>query len=202
MNFPTEKYQIIYADPPWFFSGGVYQDSGRPARKVSDKYRLAKTASLIDLSVSSILGTDAIIFMWTTDQHIPDALKLMEAWGFRYCTVAFYWVKKYASGANCCNVGCWTMKGVEQCLLGLHGKPMRFKKSRNVRQLVEAERTTHSKKPDEVRNRIVELCGDLPRVELFARQETVGWDALGNEIDGMDMQASLELLGEYFRSLE
>lgn len=202
MNFPNKKYQIIYSDPPWYFSGGVYQDSGRPVRKASDKYPLVKTDKLLTLLVSGIAAEDCLLFMWSTDRHIPDALKLMEAWGFRYCTVAFYWVKKYASGANCSNVGCWTMKGVEQCLLGLRGKPMKFKKSRNVRQLVEAERTAHSKKPEEVRNRIVELCGDLPRVELFAREQVPGWDALGNEIDGMDIRESLELLGEYFKSIE
>jgi N6-adenosine-specific RNA methylase IME4 len=179
-----KKYQIIYADPPWSFGGGgVYQDGGRPVRKTADEYLLTKTDDLSKLPINDIADTNSLLFMWTTDQHIPDALKLMEAWGFRYCTVAFYWVKKYSTGSTCFNVGCWTMKSVEQVLLGLKGKPMYLKKTRNVKQLVEAERTTHSKKPDEVKNRIVSLVGDLPRIELFARQKTNGWDVWGNEVE-------------------
>lgn len=181
--FPDKKYQIIYADPPWNFGGGgVYQDSGRPVRETNKQYSLMDTAELMRMNVNSIADTDSLLFMWTTDQHIPDALKLMDAWGFRFCTVAFYWVKKYSTGSTCYNVGCWTMKSVEQVLLGLKGKPMHFKKTRNVKQLVEAERTQHSKKPQEVRDRIVELVGDLPRIELFARQKTEGWDVWGNEV--------------------
>jgi len=179
-----KKYNIIYADPPWDFGGGgVYQDSNRPTRKTKDQYMLTKTIDLKKLLVSSITADDAILFMWTTDQHIPDALELMNCWGFRYCTVAFYWVKKYHTGSTCFNVGCWTMKSVEQVLLGLKGTPMKLKKTRNIKQLVEAERTIHSKKPDEVRNRIVQLCGDIPRIELFAREKIDGWDAWGNEVE-------------------
>jgi site-specific DNA-methyltransferase (adenine-specific) len=179
-----KKYQIIYADPPWDFGGGgVYQDGGRDIRKTSDEYTLTKTDKLIDLPINKIADDNALLFMWTTDQHIPDALKLMEAWGFRYCTVAFYWVKKYHTGSTCFNVGCWTMKSVEQVLLGLRGKPMHLKKTRNIKQLVEAERTVHSRKPEEVRRRIVELVGDIPRIELFARKKTEGWDVWGNEVE-------------------
>ena len=181
--FPNKKYQIIYADPPWDFGGGgVYQDGGRKVRRTKDQYTLTKTKFLAELPVSEICDDDALLFMWTTDQHIPDALQLMEAWGFRYCTVAFYWVKKYATGSTCFNVGCWTMKSVEQVLLGLRGKPMHLKKKRNVKQLVEAVRTKHSRKPDEVGSRIVELVGDIPRIELFARERVLGWDSWGLEV--------------------
>ena len=179
----SKKYQIIYADPPWSFGGGgVFQDGGRPIRKTANQYRLTSTKDLMLLPIETIACDDALLFMWTTDQHIPDALKLMAAWSFRYCTVAFYWVKRYASGSLCSNVGCWTMKNVEQVLLGLKGKPMRLKQQRNIKQLVEAVRTKHSAKPDEVRKRIVALCGDIPRIELFARTKTPDWDVWGNEV--------------------
>lgn len=180
---PNKKYNIIYADPPWCFGGGgVYQDSGRDIRRTKDQYKLTKTSELKKLPILDIAAEDCLLFMWTTDQHIPDALSLMKSWGFRYCTVAFYWVKKYHTGSNCYNVGCWTMKSVEQVLLGLYGKPMHLKKTRNVKQLVEAIRTKHSKKPIEVMDRIVELVGDVPRIELFARERVVGWDSWGSEV--------------------
>jgi len=197
MELPNKKYQVIYADPAWSFGGGgVYQDSNRPIRRTADKYKLTSTELMKQIPVSKISEDNALLFMWTTDQHIPDALELMKAWGFRYCTVAFYWVKKYNTGSTCFNVGCWTMKSVEQVLLGLKGKPMFMKKKRNIKQLVEAVRTTHSKKPDEVRNRIVELVGDLTRIELFARQKTEGWDAWGNEIP-KEKQTSILSKEEY-----
>lgn len=188
-----KKYRIIYADPPWHFGGGgVYQSGGRPLRKTSDKYRLTKTKDLVRIPVEQIAAENSVLFMWTTDQHIPEALELMKAWGFRYCTVAFYWLKKREKGGTAFNVGCWTMKSVEQVLLGIKGRPMYLKKSKNIKQFVEAERTEHSKKPDEIRKRIVELLGDIPRIELFAREKTQGWDVWGDEVDGDLLLKNLE----------
>lgn len=179
-----KKYSIIYADPPWDFGGGgVYQDNGRPIRKTKDQYQLTKTVDLKKIPVGSIAGEDCLLFMWTTDQHLPDALELIKSWGFKYSTVAFYWVKRYESGALCSNVGCWTMKNCEMVLLATKGKPLKFKKLKNIKQLVEAVRRKHSEKPNEIRERIVSLCGDIPRVELFARQKVDGWDVWGNEVE-------------------
>ena len=179
-----KKYQIIYADPPWDFGGGgVYQDNDRPLRETKKQYPLIKTKNICELPIKYISADDCILFMWSTDQHLNDALKVIDAWGFKYSTVGFYWVKKYHTGSFCYNVGCWTMKSVELCLLAIKGKPLKFKKKRNIKQLVIAERTKHSKKPDEVRNRIVELLGDIPRIELFARKKYGGWDCWGNEIN-------------------
>lgn len=79
------------------------------------------------------------------------------------------------------------MKSVEPVLLGVRGRSLQLKKSRNVKQLVEAVRTTHSRKPNEVMERIVSLCGDVPRIELFARQRVAGWDAWGNEVGFYDV---------------
>lgn len=104
----------------------------------------------------------------------------MKAWGFKYITVAFCWSKHTVNKKKVSNLGRWTMGNVEICLLGRRGKPQRI--SKNIKQLVEAERTIHSKKPDEVRKRIVELMGDIPRIELFAREKTKGWDVWGNEV--------------------
>jgi N6-adenosine-specific RNA methylase IME4 len=180
--FPNKKYHIIYADPPWDFgNSGVFQD-GRSVRKTCDKYRLTKTKDLMNLKVNEIAEDTSVLLMWTTDQHLPDALQLIESWGFKYSTVAFYWVKKYASGSLCSNIGRWTMKNCEMCLLASKGNAYKLKKTRNIKQLVEAVRTKHSEKPQEVRDRIVSLFGDISRIELFARQKVDGWDAWGDEV--------------------
>ena len=185
-----KKYNIILCDPPWKFTGlgskGIRSGAMRKDRpdlhkniKVEDHYPSMTITELCELPVKDIAADDAVLFMWTTDAHLPSAIKIMEAWDFRYATIAFQWNKKEQSGKQVCYYGYWTMKGTEICLLGRRGKPKPVK--HNVRQLVEAPRREHSRKPDEVRDRIVELMGDLPRIELFARQEATGWDCWGNE---------------------
>jgi len=131
--------------------------------------------------VGSISAKDSVLFLWAVSPQLPEALQVMKDWGFKYVTVAFCWSKNHKSGKKVKNLGRWTMGNVEVCLLGRKGRPQRLVK--NVRQLVEAERTRHSQKPAEVRNRIVELMGDIPRIELFAREKTEGWDVWGNEVE-------------------
>ena len=112
---------------------------------------------------------------------LKDALDVIEAWGFTYKTVAFCWVKQNRRGEGLfMGLGNWTRSNAEVCLLAIKGKPKRI--NATVRSIVVAPVENHSKKPEEIRTRIVELMGDLPRIELFARQTAPGWDAWGNEI--------------------
>ena len=107
--------------------------------------------------------------------------KMNDGWGFEYKTVAFTWAKTNKKSPGFFKgLGYWTRANPEMCLLATKGKPKRLSKS--VRQLIISKLQQHSKKPDEIRNRIVELCGDIPRIELFARQKTQGWDVWGNEV--------------------
>lgn len=129
-------------------------------------------------------GQGCVLFMWATFPQIPDALKVMQAWGFEYKTAAFVWIKKYKSGGNFWGMGAYTRANAEVCLLGVtHGfKAKNFIKSHSVHQVIESPIQEHSVKPDETRRRIVELVGDVPRIELFARQRAPGWDAWGDEL--------------------
>ena len=183
------RYNIIYADPPWKFTGlgskGIrsskLKDDGLHVnRPVEEKYPTMSLADLKALPVEEMAADNAVLFLWTTDAHLPIAIELMEAWGFRYATIGFTWLKKTSTGKQVCYYGYWTMKGAEICLLGRRGKPKPAR--HNVRAIVEAKRREHSRKPDEVRSKIVKLMGDLPRIELFARERTSGWDVWGNEI--------------------
>jgi site-specific DNA-methyltransferase (adenine-specific) len=144
-------------------------------------YPTMKLKDICNLPIQQIANDDCVLFMWATSPLLPEALQVIDAWGFTYRTVAFNWIKTSSKGNYMYNLGRWTMGSSEICLLARKGKPQRIKK--NVRQLVVAERTIHSRKPPEVRDRIVELMGDVPRVELFAREITDGWDAWGNQIE-------------------
>ena len=184
----NKKYNIIYAAPAWDFGDRLRSskklDNGKMHfRELDLHYKTMKTPEICALPVKDITAEDAVLFMWTTDAHLPDALKVIDAWGFKYKTIGFIWNKKEKSGKQVCFMGKWTLKGSEICLLATKGKAHKLIKSHKVRQLVEAERNIHSRKPNEVRNRIVELLGELPRVELFARVKTDGWDMWGNEIE-------------------
>lgn len=193
--FPDKKYQVIYADPPWQFTGlgskGIRSGKMREDKpdfhrtiRLEEKYPTMAVDELKLLPVKKIADENSVLFLWTTDGHLPFAIEIMRSWGFEYATVAFVWNKKEKSGKQVCYYGYWTMKGTELCLLGRRGKvkPVRH----NVRQLVEATRCNHSQKPDEVRDRIAQLMGDLPRIELFARKRTLGWDVWGNEVERIE----------------
>ena len=179
---PNKKYNIIYADPPWSFKDTFYQNGGRARRNINEQYPTMSIKDIGNLPVKNIADKDCILFLWTTDSHLPDSLKVIHSWGFKYKTIGFTWVKQYKSGSYCYNFSSYTLKSTEICLIGLKGKLKNIKKKHNIKNLVFAERTTHSKKPLEIRERIVQFCGDLPRIELFARQKADDWDAWGNEV--------------------
>jgi len=180
------KYQIIYADPPWNFGNRMYSSNKQDHhRAITRAYPVLRTSDICKFPVSEITDNDCACFMWVADAFIPDALEVMKAWGFRYKTVAFVWQKKEKSGKQTCYMGQWTMKNCELVLFGTKGRMTQYLKSRRVRQLQEAvrERTIHSRKPLIIQSKIVEMFGDLPRIELFARQKVDGWDCWGNEVE-------------------
>jgi len=173
--FPNKKYNIIYADPPWTY------DSGFLKRNWEGKYNQMMPQEIYDLPVKNIADENCILFMWITYPKLLIGLKAIEEWGFTYKTCAFTWVKRNKKADSYFwGMGHWTRANSECCFIGVKGKPQRVSKS--VHNIVDSKIQHHSKKPDCVRDRIVELCGDLPRIELFAREKTEGWDVWGNGV--------------------
>ena len=175
--FPNKKYNIIYADPPWHYQ--TWSEGFK--RNITSKYKTMSMEEIWDLPIDEIADEDCILFLWVTFPKLLDCIKTIEKWGFTYKTCAFTWVKKNKkSDSWFWGLGYWTRANSELCLLATKGKPKRV--SAGVHQVVDDRIMEHSKKPDTVRQRIVELVGDLPRIELFARQTADGWDSWGNEI--------------------
>lgn len=184
LPFPDKRYTVIYADPPWAYSQGGKTKSSHGI--ASQHYPTMTTSEICAMPIKSICAAEGgtACFMWATFPNIAEAIKVMEAWGFEYKTAAFVWVKKNAkNGGNFMGLGAYTRANAEVCLLGVTPdfKAGAMVKSHRVHQVIEAPFDGHSKKPDEARRRIVELLGDVPRIELFARQRADGWDAWGNE---------------------
>ena len=137
---------------------------------------------LCALPVETLAEKDCLLFLWATFPQLPEALRLIQAWGFTFKTVAFVWLKlNKKSPTLFYGLGYWTRGNAEICLLAKRGKPKR--RSAGVHQFIISPVEEHSKKPDVTRDKIIELAGDLTRVELFARQKTPGWDVWGNEVD-------------------
>ena len=181
--FNTEnKYQIIYADPPWQYNDrmkmkGIHGE----IRGAESFYNTMSLENIRALPIERISANNAILFMWITMPLLDKAFETMQAWGFTYKTCGFCWIKRTKMGRIHLGMGHYTRGNAELCLIGIKTKKPQFQ-TKSMSQIVESEIRKHSQKPDEVRNKIVELCGDIPRIELFARQEFDGWDCWGNEV--------------------
>lgn len=172
-----KKYNIIYADPPWSYKDKALAGN----RGACCKYAVMETKDIYKFPIKDICADDCILFMWVTMPMLNECFELIKAWGFKFKTCAFTWIKtNKKSNSLFWGMGNWTRANAELCLIAVKGKPKRV--AANVHSVVMTPIEEHSKKPDEVRERIVKLCGDLPRIELFARQYADGWDCWGNEV--------------------
>lgn len=174
--FPNKKYNIIYADPPW-----GYKDKGCLGN-AERHYSTMKLEDICNLPVQDLASDNCVLFLWATYPMLKEGLKVIEAWGFNYKTIGFQWVKQNRKGAGYFfGLGRWTRGNTEPCLIGVKGKPHRVNSA--VSQLIFAPIRDHSRKPDIVRDKILELMGsDNACIELFARTTVAGWDVWGDEV--------------------
>jgi len=177
--FPNKKYNIIYADPPWSFKTWSSKGDGRSA---SQHYNVMNKKDIQSLPVQNISANDCVLFLWVTAPCLIEGIELIKSWGFEYKTIGFTWVKRNKkSDSWFWGMGYWTRANSELCLIATKGKPKRI--NAGVHSIIDTRIEEHSKKPELVRKRIVQLLGDIPRIELFARNKTDGWDVWGNEVD-------------------
>ena len=188
------KFNIIYADPPWSYK--VWSEDKKAAQGCAKRYY--STMSIEDicsLPIGAISDKDCKLFLWATPPCLPEAISVMKSWGFEYKTIAFCWVKTNPkSGTPFFGIGHWTASNCELVLAGMKKGGQLNRQDRSISQVVLYPREGHSKKPDIIREYIVRLCGDIPRIELFARQSTKGWMAVGYDLDGLDIKESLSLV--------
>jgi N6-adenosine-specific RNA methylase IME4 len=181
------KYGAILADPPWAFKtyGGKHTT---PHRGAQDHYSVMPFEEIAKLPVSDMAAKDCALFMWVVDSHLDEAFKLGAAWGFNFKTRTFTWRKLTSGGAAKIGMGYWTRKQTEMCWLFTKGKPARL--SKGVREIIDAQRREHSRKPDEQYERIEALVGG-PYLEMFARTRRPGWDVWGNQTEKFAMDDML-----------
>jgi len=169
-------YNLIYADPPW-----SYRDrAGR--RGAAAHYSTMTVGEIAALPIAQLAAPDCLLAMWWVAPMPLEALLVIEAWGFRLKTMkGFTWHKTTRHGHSHFGMGHWTRANTEDCLFATRGKPLR--RDAGISQFVSAPRLEpHSSKPKEIRDLLVRLVGDVPRLELFARERTEGWKAWGQEV--------------------
>lgn len=169
----SKKYTVIYADPPWHYSGSHSAERHYPTMPIED---------IKALPVAELADKDCALFLWITMPMLHEVWDVIRAWGFTFKTVAFVWIKlNRQSDGIFWGMGHWTRANAELCLLATRGRPKR--QAKNIHQVIISHIEEHSKKPEEARRRIEALMGDVPRVELFARRSSPGWDVWGNEVE-------------------
>lgn len=171
-------YDIIYADPPWHYAArktGTVFGGG-----VTDKYPTMSIPEICAVPVPA--ADDSVLLIWTTMPYLDRCIdQVIPAWGFKYITCAFTWVKTNSqAGTIFKGVGNYTKSNAELCLLAKRGSGCK-RVGRDVAQVIMEPRREHSRKPDRVRDDIVRLFGDRPRLEMFARTATPGWSVWGNQ---------------------
>jgi N6-adenosine-specific RNA methylase IME4 len=180
------KYDIIYADPTWDYKTWSEKGAGRSAKQ---HYKITPLEELKQLDVNQLAAKDSLLYMWVTSPNMAAAWELMPAWGFKFVTVGFYWVKLNKNAPETgwrfedffMGCGYYSRKNVEQVWIGKKGNGIP-RVDCGVRELVIDRRGEHSVKPGEVARRIVQLHGDRPRLEMFARDRKPGWDTWGDEV--------------------
>jgi N6-adenosine-specific RNA methylase IME4 len=177
-----KKYQVIYADPPWSFNSK--KTGGSMTSGAAAQYDTMTIADLKAMPVYDMLADDAILIMWYVSSQPQEALDLAKAWGFTIKNMnGFVWDKLTVKGKPVFGMGFYTRAGSESALIAVKGKAGSLIADHGVRAVRKAKISAHSKKPDEFRDDIVKMCGDVARLEMFARTSTEGWDVFGNEVE-------------------
>ena len=187
------QYQTILADPPYYYAHRMSGTGMRFGGGASAHYPLMQDAEILAMAdfVDSLADKPCALCLWATCPRLDFAIEVIRAWGFRYVTVLFHWVKTDRVGLPIFGPGSYTASNLELLLLGRRGKLRRERQM--MESLVMHPRLEHSRKPPIVRDRIVQVLGDVPRIELFARERTDGWDAWGDEIGKFDQSAQVRM---------
>jgi N6-adenosine-specific RNA methylase IME4 len=187
-DLPTQRYGILYADPPWDYGGKMQFDKSSRRAEAMDwsksifissatfKYPTLKLEELKRIPIEEIVEEDSLLFMWVTNPHLAQGIELGQAWGFEYRTVAFVWDKMVH------NPGKYTMSYCELCLVFKRGRIPGPRGTRNEKQLVRVPRGDHSAKPDDIRKAIERMFPAQQKIELFARRKPEGWDVWGLDV--------------------
>ena len=176
----TKKYGVILADPPWQFRKWSGKTNAHNST-AEDHYPTMALEEIANLPVGELTLNNSALFLWAVWPEMPGALRVMEAWGYKYKTIAWVWAKLNRSSVGFYfGMGSYTRANSEPCLLGIKGSMP--PEARDVQALIVTPIRGHSRKPDEQYGKIERLYPSVPKLELFSRHKRTGWDVWGNEV--------------------
>jgi len=175
-----KRYSIFYADPPWDYRGRLQHGKRKSSDGAACHYRTSTPEEIARLDIPHITAEDALCFMWVCSPLLPEAMYVMQEWGFKYATIAFVWHKKAIIP------GYYTLSSCELVIVGKVGKIPLPRGTRNERQFISEMRGEHSEKPIEIRKRIDRMFPYQKKLELFSRSLVYGWDVFGDETSRFD----------------
>lgn len=175
-----EQYGTILADPPWRFNNR----SGKvaPEHKRLERYPTMPVGDIMSLRIADVASAKSHLYLWVPNALIAEGIAVMKAWGFTYKT-NLVWLKVRKDGEpDGRGVGFYFRNVTELVLFGVRGKMRTADPGRSQTNIIRSRKREHSRKPDELYD-IIEPCSPGPYLELFARNQRVGWDSWGNELD-------------------
>ena len=178
-NLGTRKFQTILADPPWQFQNRTGKMA--PEHKRLSRYPTLTLDEICDLPVEAISGEPAHLYLWVPNALLPEGLKVMEHWGFKYKSNLIWYKVRKDGGPDRRGVGFYFRNVTEVLLFGVRGKNARtLARGRSQENIISSMKREHSRKPDEQYD-IIENCSFGDRLELFARGPREGWTVWGNQ---------------------
>jgi N6-adenosine-specific RNA methylase IME4 len=187
------RRNIIYADPPWEYTI-KHHDKGTTMTGLANQHYPTMTLNeLKQLKVKEIAAPDCILFLWTTGPQLNNATELMKSWGFKYKTMFMTWVKTTNGQVKPNRLGFYTRQSCECVLMGCRGSTLQLKDpafKSAICNTFQADSKEHSRKPLYVRELIDQMFLNVPKIELFAREQSnpVDWDYWGNEVNLFDVK--------------
>ena len=192
LSLITDKYQVIYTDPPWQYDNSQHAGVDSDTTSAESHYPTMPISDIKAMPIKNITDTDCLCYMWIGSPMLDVAIEVLTAWGFKYTTMAFVWDKQQV------NPGSYTMSQVELVIVGKKGKIPQPRGSRNERQFLSKVRTVHSEKPEEIRERITRMHPSNKKLEMFARHSVTGWDTFGNQTGVLDKVLPTDLFDGFY----
>jgi N6-adenosine-specific RNA methylase IME4 len=174
-------FRTVLADPPWRFANRTGKVA--PEHRRLDRYSTLPVEEICDLGVNGIVAEEAHMYLWVPNALVPEGLRVMDAWGFRYVSNLVWAKRRKDGGPDGRGVGFYFRNVTELILFGVRGCLRTLRPARSQVNMIETQKREHSRKPDEQYD-LIEACSPGPYLELFARHRRDGWTAWGDEAGG------------------
>ena len=179
MDFPTEEFGTILADPPWKFNNRTGKIA--PEHKRLYRYQTMTNEDIISLPVNQLAATQSHLYLWVPNALIGLGLQVMEAWGFTYKTNLIWYKVRKDGGPDRRGVGFYFRNVTEMVLFGVKGRLRTLKPGRTMPNIIISMKREHSRKPDQLYS-VIEKCSPGPYLELFNRVPREGWGCWGDRL--------------------